>query len=150
MFAHEEEARDQQMSAEARLAYHQEESGPRRDELQSGLDTQFEARLVEPKSSLGPAMASMPHHWTTLRRFLQLAGAPLDHNVVARALQLFIRQRPNALCSPREHSASIASVLTRLIAPCLYAGGNVLDYFVALHKHRAEVLAAPAAWLPWT
>jgi hypothetical protein len=37
-----------------------------------------------------------------------------------------------------------------LIATCLHAGVNVLEYLVALQEHRAEVFAEPAAWLPWT
>jgi transposase len=70
--------------------------------------------------------------------------------VVERALKLFIRQRKHSLFSKTEYSASIASVLTSLIATCIYAGVNVLDYLVALQEHRAEVCADPAAWLPWT
>ena len=66
------------------------------------------------------------------------------------ALKLFIRQRKNSLFYKSEHSAKIASVLTSLIATCIYAGVNVIDYFVALQEHRAEVFTAPSAWLPWT
>jgi transposase len=65
-------------------------------------------------------------------------------------LKLFIRQRNNSLFYKTEYSAYIASVLTSLIATCLYAGGNALDSLVALQEHRAEVFADPAAWLPWT
>ena len=70
--------------------------------------------------------------------------------MVERALKLFIRQRKNSLFYATEYSAYIASVLTSLMATCLYAGGNTLEYLVALQEHRAEVLADPAAWLPWT
>jgi hypothetical protein len=69
---------------------------------------------------------------------------------VERALKLFIRQRKNSLFYKTEHSAYIASVLTSLIATCLHAGVNALEYLVALQEHRAEVFADPAAWLPWT
>jgi transposase len=68
---------------------------------------------------------------------------------VERALKLFIRQRQNSLFYRTEHSAYIASVLTSLIATCLHAGGNALDYLVALQEHRTEVFADPSAWLPW-
>ena len=47
------------------------------------------------------------------------------------------------------HSAYIASVLTSLIATCLYAGINAVEYLVALQEHRADVWTDPAAWLPW-
>jgi len=65
-------------------------------------------------------------------------------------LKLFIRQRKNSLFFATEHSAYIASVLTSLIATCLHAGVNALEYLVALQEHRSEVFAAPEAWLPWT
>jgi hypothetical protein len=73
----------------------------------------------------------------------------LDTTLVERVRKLFIRQRKNSLCYRTEHSASIASVLTSLIATCVYAGVNALEYLVALQAHRAEVFADPAAWLPW-
>jgi hypothetical protein len=150
VFDHDEQARKEQMSAPARLAYHQEYSRPLMDELKGWLDTPFDDHLVEPNSSLGKAIASMQGHWETLPRFLETAGAPLDNNVVEQALKLFIRQRNNSLFYKSEYSASIASVLTSLIATCIYAGVNVLDYLVALQEHRAEVFANPSAWLPWT
>ena len=147
---HDEEARDQQMSPPPRLAYHQAYSQPLMDDLKAWLDRQVEDRLVEPNSALGQAMAYMQTHWETLTRFLSVAGAPLDNNVVERALKLFIRQRKNSLFYKTDYSAYIASVLTSLIATCIYAGINVLDYLVALQEHRAEVFADPSAWLPWT
>src|SRR5712664_2920271 len=150
VFDHDDEARDQQMSPPARLAYHQEYSRPLMDELKRWLDTQVDERLVEPNSALGQAIAYMQGHWETLTRFLSVPGAPLDNNLVERALKLFIRQRNNSLFYKTEYSAYIASVLTSLIITCIYAGVNVLDYFVALQEHRAEVFADPAAWLPWT
>ena len=150
VFDHDEEARDQQMSPQVRLVYHQDYSGPLMDELKGWLDKQVDDRLVEPNSSLGQAIAYMQGHWETLTRFLSVPGAPLDNNLVERALKLFIRQRNNSLFYKSEYSAYIASVLTSLIITCIYAGVNVLDYFVALQEHRAEVFADPAAWLPWT
>jgi len=150
VFDHDEQARDEQMSPEARLAYHRDSSGPIMDALKRWLATQGNDRLVEPHSSLGKAMASMQGHWDTLPRFVSVPGAPLDNNVVERALKLCIRQRKNSLFSKTEYSASIASVLTSLMATCIYAGVNVLEYLVALQEYRAEGFADPSAWLPWT
>src|SRR6266849_3277542 len=150
VFDHDEEARERQMSPQARLTYHQAYSQPLMDELKGWLDTQLKDRLVEPNSSLGKAIAYMQNHWETLTRFLSVPGAPLDNNLVERALKLFIRQRNNSLFYKSEYSAYIASVLTSVIATCIYAGVNVLDYLVALQEHRSEVFAAPEAWLPWT
>jgi transposase len=149
VFDHEEEARVQRMSAAARLAYHQHYSGPIMDQLKHWLDQQSEERTVEPNSSLGKAMAYLRGHWLTLTRFLQVEGAPLDNNTAERALKLVIRQRKNSLFYATDYSAYIASMLTSLIATCLHAGVNALEYFVALQEHRAAVFGDPVAWLPW-
>ena len=149
VFDHEEEARVQQMSAEARLGYHQQYSGPIMAQLKHWLDAQFEERTVEPNSSLGKAFQYLLTHWPTLTRFLEVPGAPLENNTAERALKLAIRQRKNSLFYKTDYSAYIASMLTSLIATCLQAGVNALEYLVALQEHRAAVFHDPAAWLPW-
>jgi transposase len=149
VFDHDEAARVQQMNATERLAYHQAYSRPLMEALKQWLDTQVDERLVEPNSSLGKAIAYLRSHWDTLTRFLQIERAPLDTNIVERALKLIIRQRKNSLFYATEHSAYIASILTSLIATCLHAGVNALEYLVALQAHRAAVFGDPAAWLPW-
>src|SRR5262249_55258665 len=149
VFDHDEQARQGQLSPAARLAYHQVQSRPLRDGLHRWLATQTDEHLVEPNSSLGKAIGYMQNHWETLTRFLHIPGAPLDNNIAERALKLFIRQRNNSLFYKSEHSAYIASVLTSLIATCLYAGVNAVEYLVALQEQRSEVFAPPAAWLPW-
>jgi hypothetical protein len=155
VFDHDDEAREQQLDPAARLAYHQAFSGPIMDGLKQWLQKQFDDRLVEPNSSLGKAMTYLQTHWVTLTRFLSIPNAPLDNNLAERALKLFIRQRKNSLFFRTPHSAYIASVLTSLIATCLYAGVNALEYLVALQAHRREVIADPAARassgaLPWS
>ena len=120
------------------------------EDLKAWLDTQLAERLVEPHRALGQAITYLQTHWTTLTRFLSIPGAPLENNLVERALKLFIRQRKNSLFYKSEHSAYIASVLTSLLVTCIDAGGTVIDYFVALQEHRTEVFADPSAWLPWT
>jgi len=149
VFDHEEEARVQQMSAEACLGYHQQYSGPIMEQLKHWLNEQFEERNVEPNSSLGKAFQYLLTHWQTLTRFLEVPGAPLENNTAERALKLAIRQRKNSLFYATDYSASIASMLTSLIATCLHAGVNALDYLVALQEHRTAVFRAPEAWLPW-
>ncbi len=149
VFDHAEAARREQLSAAERLAYPQAKSGPIMAALQQWLEQQTAERLVEPNSSLGQAMSYLRGHWETLTRFLTVPGAPLDNNVAERALKLCIRQRKNSLFYASEHSADIASILTSVIATCLQAGVNALEYLVAVQEHRQEVFANPGAWLPW-
>ena len=150
VFDHDEQAREDGLSSEARLAYHQAHSQPLMGALQEWLAKQMADRLVEPNSSLGKAIDYMQTHWETLTRFVTIPGAPLDNNLAERVLKRFIRQRKNSLFYQNPHSAYIASVLPSLIATCLYAGVNAVEYLVALQENRREVCSNPAAWLPWT
>jgi hypothetical protein len=150
VFEHDEEARVQQLNAAERLVYHQTYSAPIMTTLKTWLEQQTTERLVEPNSSLGKAIASLLGHWETLTRFLTVPGAPLDNNTAERALKLCIRQRKNSLFYATEHSAYVASLLMSLIATCVHAGVNALEYLVVVHDHRKAVFANPAAWLPWT
>jgi transposase len=104
---------------------------------------------VEPNSSLGKAIAYLLGHWETLTQVVKEPGAPLDNNAAERALKLAIRQRKNSLFYATEHRAYIASILTSVIATCVQAGVNALDYLGAVQEHRHEVFATPSAWLPW-
>jgi transposase len=149
VFDHDEQARKEQLSPQARLAYHQAQSQALMEGLKGWLATQIDEHLVEPNSALGKAIGYMQNHWETLTRFLSVPGAPLENNLAERALKLFIRQRNNSLFYKTPHSAYLASVLTSLIATCLYAGVNAVAYLVALQEHRREVFVDPAAWLPW-
>jgi hypothetical protein len=150
VFEHEAQAREWALTAEVRLAYHQLYSGPLLAQLKMWLTRQETERLVEPNSSLGKAIAYLLGHWETLTRFLSVPGAPLDNNTAERALKLMIRQRKNSLFYATEHGAYVASLLTSLIATCVQAGVNALEYLVALQEYRAAVFTQPAAWLPWT
>ncbi len=149
VFDHDAYTRRQAMTPEARLAYHQQYSEPILVELKSWLEQQLRDREVEPHSSLGKALAYVLGHWTKLTQFLRIPGAPIDNNVVERALKLVIRQRNNSLFYASEHSAYIASALSSLIATCIEAGVNALDYLVALQRQRSAVFQNPGAWLPW-
>jgi transposase len=149
VFAHEQTTRECQLTPEARLHDHQQHSGPLLEALHPWLERQLEDREVEPNSRLGKAFRYLLRHWQNLTQFLRVVGAPLDSNVVERALKLMIRQRRNSLFFASAYSARVGSMLCSVIATALKAGINVLDYLVALQHHRDEILRDPSRWLPW-
>src|SRR6185436_15448558 len=81
VFDHDEYARAKQLTARARLAYHQRKSGPIMTRLKRWLERQTVERLVEPNSSVGKAISYLVDHWEALMRFLHEPGAPLENNV---------------------------------------------------------------------
>src|SRR5713226_8968883 len=96
VYHHDALAREQAMSPEQRLRFHQDHSGP----LMKGLHEWMEALLgehkTEPNSGQGKAISYLLNHWPKLTLFLQQPGAPIDNNLVERALKKARRRRLKA------------------------------------------------------
>ena len=142
-------AREQQMTAEERLQFHQQASGPTMAGLREWLKRQSEQKLVEPNSGLGTAINYLRKHWEKLTLFLRVAGAPLDNNICERALKKAILHRKNALFFKTKHGAAVGDLYLSLIHTCELNGGNPFEYLTALQRHAAAVTAAPREWMPW-
>ena len=67
-------AREQELSAEERLQFHQEQSGPVMEELHDWLEAQLAEKKTEPNSGLGKAITYLLRHWKGLTLFLREAG----------------------------------------------------------------------------
>ena len=150
VYAHDAQARAQQLTPDARLAFHQAHSGPLLATLQTWLTAQFDDRRVEPNSGLGKAITYVLNHWTTLTRFLVVPGAPLDSNIVERALKLAILHRKNAYCYKTSTGAAVGDLFMSLIHTCHLNRINPFEYLTALHRHADALQDAPETWLPWT
>jgi hypothetical protein len=142
-------AREQTLSPEARLRFHQEASGPTMEDLHDWLTRQLDDKLAEPNSGLGRAIGYMLRHRDRLTLFLRQAGAPLDNNVCERALKKVILHRKNALFYRTRNGAHVGDLFMSLIYTCQLNEANPFDYPTELQQH-AEVLAeCPERWMPW-
>jgi hypothetical protein len=150
VYRHDAQARVQGLSPAARLAFHQRHSGPLMDDLQSWLTAQIDEHRVEPNSGLGEAIRYCLKHWTPLTRFLQVAGAPLDNNLVERALKKAILHRKAALFYKTLNGAHVGDLFMSAIHTCELNGVNAFEYLVALQHHADALKETPSAWMPWT
>jgi len=141
--------REQRLSPEQRLLFHQTHSGPLMKTLQDWLAEQFAQHKVEPNSGLGQAIAYMRKHWQALTLFLRQAGAPLDNNLCERALKKAILHRKNALFYKTAKGAQVGDTFMSLIHTCTLTGANAFDYLSALQKHSAAMSQSPEQWMPW-
>lgn len=149
IYRNDAEARKQNLSAEARLAYHQEHSAPTMHALHQWLRSLIDERKVESNSTLGKAIEYMMMHWKKLTLFLQVAGAPLDNNVCERALKMSILHRKNSLFYKTDAGAAVGDLLMSLIYSCRGSGANPFDYLTELQRQAAAMRKEPSAWLPW-
>jgi len=149
VYKHDAVARDQKMSAEERLQLHQEKSRPLMEELQRWMVDQIEGRKVEPNSGLGDAIFYALDHWDKLTRFLKVPGAPLDNNLVERALKKAIIHRKNSLFYKTENGARVGDTFMSLIYTCELAGVDPFHYLTELQRHAEALAANPSEWMPW-
>ena len=77
IYHNDELTREQGMSPEQRLGFHQTHSGPVMAELHVWLTAQLREKKVEPNSGLGQAISYLMRHWEKLTLFLRVAGAPI-------------------------------------------------------------------------
>ena len=149
VYRYDAEAEAQGLSPEARLRYHQKHSQPVMDALEAWFKAQFAEKKVEPNSGLGKAISYCLKRWDRLTLFLQQAGAPLDSNIVERALKKAILHRKNSLFYKTENGAEVGDLFMSLIHTCELNGVNPFDYLIELQKHAEELAKHPAAWMPW-
>jgi hypothetical protein len=142
-------ARERELSPEARLQFHQQESQPKMQELHAWLTRQLEEKLAEPNSALGSAIRYMLRHWDKLTLFLRQAGAPLDNNIAERALKKAILHRRNALFFKTQNGARVGDLFMSLIYTCQLNAANPFDYLTQLQRHSEQVAASPELWMPW-
>lgn len=149
VYGHDAEAHDRGLTPVERLQLHQERSTPLMDALHAWLELQLAERRAEPNSGLGQAMGYLLRHWLPLTLFLRQAGAPLDNNIVERALKRAVLHRKNALYYRSLNGAEVGDLFMSLIHTCQLCGANSFDYLIELQRHVRELAVCPAEWMPW-
>jgi transposase len=141
------EAHTKGFCSEKRLAYHQEKSTPVMEELKHYLEEQ---RIeFEPNSVAGKAIDYILKRWTQLSQFLRHVHAPLDTNIVERALKLVIQVRKSSLFYKNLSSAAFASYVQSALYSAAQNAINPCEYMRALIDNEKAVIKKPSDWLPW-
>jgi hypothetical protein len=149
VYHHDKMAREQGLSADQRLRFHQDQSGPAMEGLKEWLQKQLNERRVEPNSSMGKAITYMLKHWEPLTLFLRVSGAPLDNNLCEQVLKRAILHRKGSLFFKTQHGAYIGDLFMSLIHTCTLNRINPFHYLTTLQKHSSELFKNPKRWLPW-
>jgi transposase len=149
VYRYDAEAEERSLTPEERLRFHQEHSQPVMDALHAWFLAQFAEKRVEPNSGLGEAITYCLKRWDRLTLFLREPGAPLDSNVVERALKKCILHRKNSLFYKTTNGAEVGDLFMSLIHTCELNDANPFDYLTELQKHAEELAKNPTVWMPW-
>jgi transposase len=88
-------------------------------------------------------------HLEKLTLFLRVAGAPIDNNLVERALKKAILHRKTSLFYKTRKGAEMADLFMSLIHTCELNGVNPFDHLTELQRHAEELKRKPSEWMPW-
>jgi len=149
VYGKDEDCKEQDLSPEERLKYHQQHSKSLMNDLHEWLTTQFKENKVEPNSSLGQAIGYMLNHWQPLTLFLRQPNAPLDNNICENSLKKAILHRKNSLFYKTQHGARVGDLFMSLIYTCYLTEHNPFEYLNALYDHATELKTNPQQWMPW-
>jgi transposase len=149
VYANDAVAREQNMTAAQRLAFHQTHSAPVMEQLRTWLRAQFDEKRVEPNSGLGVAITYLLKHWDRLTLFLRQPAAPLDNNIAERGLKKAILHRKNSLFYKTRNGAHVGDLFMSLIHTCELCAANPFDYLTELQRHVVELKSKPFEWMPW-
>ncbi|MCP4762113.1 MAG: transposase [archaeon] len=136
-------------SKKKRFEYHQKHSKRVIERLYAYLQGQIDKKKVEPNSSIGKAILYMLRHKEELTQFLKIPGAPIDSNVVERALKIPIFNRKAAMFYRTEKGAAVGDKMMSIIYTCVLNDVNAIDYLIFLQKNKIIVAANPHLYLPW-
>lgn len=150
VYHHDKLAKDQGLSPEERLVYHQKHSAPVMEALKKWLDQQMNDKIVEPNGGLGKAINYLRRRWEELTLFLRMAGVPLDNNLCEQMIKVAIRLRKNSLIHKTCHGAAVASILMSLIQTCRLNDVNPVDSLTTCQENKSAIFKKPSDWLPWT
>ena len=149
VYKHDAVTKEQGMTAQERLAFHQTHSGPLMESLEKWLKDQIAERKTEPNSGLGKAISYWKNHWKALTLFLRVPGVPLDNNVCERGLKKAILHRKNAMFFKTANGAHVGDIFMSLIHTCELSGVDPFDYLTELQRHAEDVSQNPKDWMPW-
>ncbi len=143
------EAKEQKLSPEQRMLYHQQHSQKVIEEMGRWCELQLFTGLVEENSDLGKAIIYCLKRWSELTEFLHTPGVPLSNSECEQSIKSIIRHRKNSLAYKTAHGAQVGDVIQSLIATCEQAGVNIFSYLEWIQRHRSLVEVEPAQFTPW-
>jgi len=149
VYKHDKYCKENNLTGQDRLEYHQEHSSPVMDELKKWCEKCFEQKLVEPNSTLGKSIKYLLGHWDGLTGFLKYPDAPLDNNKLESHLRVPVLNRKNWLFFKTEMGALVGDIILSILKTCEANKVDPYQYLNFVQQNAEEVKANPSKFFPW-
>ena len=150
LFLVDREARQQRLSAEARLALRREHAESWAEEIRKECVALSKTAL--PKSALGQAVAYTLNQWTKLRRCFEHADVELSNNLAENSMRPVALGRKNWLHVGSAHAGPKVAAIVSVVESCRRLGVPVKQYLAdvlpGLNRRKLSEVAqlTPARW----
>ena len=128
LYALEEEARTNNLSAEQRLELRQTKAAPIMAQLKTYLDQQHESPEVLPKSAIGIAVQYALRQWWKIERYLTDGMVEIDNNLVENAIRPVALGRKNYLFAGSEQGGRWGAMIYTFVASAIQHGHHPVEY----------------------
>lgn len=148
VFEIDSETRD--MTADARLLYHQEKSAPIIKDMQArALDELANNFKAEPNGAYAKAIQYFINNEKGLCLFLNVPGVPITTSLAEAAAKFTKRHHKNSLSFLTQPGGDVGAFFMSLIATCLGIKENPLEYLTAVIEWRHKINKDNATeWFP--
>jgi hypothetical protein len=149
VFDHDDEAKALGLTPMDRMLYHQERSKPLLQQLKQMCEEKITSKRVEPSSQLWEPLTFILNQWDRLTRFCDVAGVPLDTNLVEQALILPVRYFSGSFNYHTEDGAVVGDRAMSLIATARAHDVEPVAYLTECLRCHEDLAQRPEHYLPW-
>ncbi len=149
VFDHDDEVQALGLTPIDRMLYHQERSKPLLLQLKKMCEERITSKRVEPSSQLWEPLTFVLNQWDRLTRFCDVAGVPLDTNLVEQALILPVRYFSGSFNYHTEDGAVVGDGAMSLIATARAHDVEPVAYLTECLRCHEDLAQRPEHYLPW-
>jgi len=149
VFDNDDKAKTLGLDPDERMRYHREHSKLQMVRLWQMCKDKIDGNLVEPNSPLWEPVSFVINQWPRLTRFYEVAGVPLDTNLVEQALIIPVRYLAGSFAYKTQNGADVGDRHMSLIATANANGVEPVAYLTECLRNHEDLAKRPDHYLPW-
>jgi predicted nucleic acid-binding Zn ribbon protein len=149
IYQNDQYAKDQKMSPQDRLVYHQNNSTKWLNKIHEVCSELLKAKKIDRSDVIWPAVSIVVNQWPLMKRFLEVPGILLDTNDVERTLIQIVKYLAASFGYKTENGAEKGDMAMSLITTAKSFGLEPVEYIRVCLENYEDLAINPTNYLPW-
>lgn len=142
-------AKDQNLSPQERLVYHQNNSTQWLNNIHKVCQDLLQSRKIDRSDIIWPAVSIVINQWELMNKFLEVPGIPLDTNDVERTLIQIVKYLAASFGYKTQNGADKGDMAMSLIATARNFDLEPVEYLRHCLENYKDLAENPDKYLPW-